>query len=302
MDGILIIDKPAGITSHDVVARVRRVLKTKKVGHTGTLDPFATGVLVVLVGKATRLTRFLHKNEKEYEAQVQFGYETDTGDLTGARDADSGLTQEEIAKALAASDLDKLLEGFRGDIKQTPPMYSAKKVDGERLYRLARKGVDIERKAVDVTISNLEVLDPRTSAGSPSTMRISVTCSAGTYIRTLAEDIGRAIGLGAHLTELRRIRAGRYRIDEAIPLHTLMTYDSPLEYLRPAREALEDIAVFELSDERVERTKRGMSTRDLSNRFSDGQTLQMVDHAGRLIAVGCYDDSEKVVQPKMVLS
>src|SRR6187399_479633 len=148
MDGILIIDKPAGITSHDVVARVRRILKTKRVGHTGTLDPFATGVMVILVGQATRLAQFLDKDEKEYEAVVRFGFETDTGDVTGTQISESRLRNEEIAEVLAAADLDKVFDVFRGDIEQVPPMYSAKKIEGKKLYELARKGETVERKAV----------------------------------------------------------------------------------------------------------------------------------------------------------
>ena len=146
MDGILIIDKPAGLTSHDVVARVRRILKTKRVGHTGTLDPFATGVLVSLVGKATRLAQFLDKDEKEYEAVVRFGFETDTGDVTGMRSAECGMRNEEVAHVLAKTDWETVLNKFRGEIEQIPPMFSAKKIGGKKLYEQARKGVEVERK------------------------------------------------------------------------------------------------------------------------------------------------------------
>ena len=133
MNGVLIIDKPAGITSHDVVYRVRRILKTKRVGHTGTLDPFATGVMVILVGQATRLAQFLDKDEKEYEALVRFGFETDTGDVTGLKSAESGMTADELAAKLAATDLEKGLALFRGEIDQVPPMYASKKIDGQKL-------------------------------------------------------------------------------------------------------------------------------------------------------------------------
>ncbi|MEQ1644777.1 MAG: tRNA pseudouridine(55) synthase TruB, partial [Pyrinomonadaceae bacterium] len=196
MDGILIIDKPAGITSHDVVARVRRILKTKKVGHTGTLDPFATGVMVVVVGKATRLAQFLDKDEKEYEALVRFGFETDTGDKTGMRSGECGMQNAEVAELLVRTDWERVFAPFRGEIEQVPPMYSAKKIDGKKLYEHARKGETIERKAVKVNISKLGIV-PDSELGTPdSILRISVACSAGTYIRTLAEDIGRAVGTG----------------------------------------------------------------------------------------------------------
>src|SRR6476620_60429 len=134
MNGILIIDKPAGITSHDVVNRVRRILCTKRVGHTGTLDPFATGVMVILVGQATRLAQFIDKDEKEYEAVVQFGFETDTGDRTGVRRAECGVPSEEIPVRIGSIDWNEVFDAFRGEIDQTPPMYSAKKVEGKKLY------------------------------------------------------------------------------------------------------------------------------------------------------------------------
>lgn len=296
----MIIDKPAGITSHDVVARVRRVLRTKRVGHTGTLDPFATGVMVILVGRATRLAQFLDKDEKEYEAVIQFGFETDTGDNTGRRSAECGMRNEEIAEKLETVDWDLVLQRFRGTIMQTPPMYSAKKVEGKKLYELARKGVEIERKAVRVDIRELELLDPAFRP-PPSAFRIRVGCSAGTYIRTLAEDIGREVGLGAHLTELRRTRAGRFKIDQAVTLDELQGSPSPAEHLRSIGEAVEDLPEFVLSEDRVAKTRNGMSTRDLSGRFAEGERIRMTSPAGELIAIGIYDDSEKVIQPKVVL-
>src|SRR5215218_1662639 len=197
MDGILIVDKPPGLTSHDVVARVRRILKTKRVGHTGTLDPFATGVLVLMIGSATRLARFLDKDTKEYIAEVQFGFETETGDLSGLRISDCGLRIQEIVEKLNVTDWEDVFGKFRGDILQTPPMYSAKKVEGKKLYELAREGKEIERKPILVSIHKLELL-PNEIGNPQSAIRIRVVCSAGTYIRTLAEDIGRDVGIGAH--------------------------------------------------------------------------------------------------------
>jgi len=291
----LIIDKPAGITSHDVVSRVRRVLKTKRVGHTGTLDPFATGVMVILVGKATRLAQYLNKDEKEYKAVVQFGFETDTGDATG-----SPKSKVQSPKSVAIDELRFVLPQFSGETKQTPPMYSAKKVEGKKLYELARKGVEIERKTITVNIHELDLLHD--SVGSPqSSFGIRVVCSAGTYIRTLAEDIGRAIGVGAHLIELRRTQAGKFLIDEAVSLDKLSESDNPGRYLRPVREAVDQLPVFELRDDRVEKTKNGMSTRDLSGRFADRETVQMVRADGELMAIGFFNATEKVVQPKVVL-
>lgn len=300
MDGLLIIDKPAGITSHDVVARVRRILKTKRVGHTGTLDPFATGVLVLLVGAATRLAQFVDKDEKEYEATIQFGFETDTGDVTGTRSAECGLRTEEVADALLAVKWNDVLSKFRGDIMQTPPMYSAKKVQGKKLYELARKGVEIDRKPVKVRVSELEimsdeVLDPRSS------IRIIVACSAGTYIRTLAEDIGRTIGVGAHLTELRRTRAGRFRIDEAITLPELEDFQEPQCRLIPMEEAVSHLPAIVLSGDRIAKTRNGLSTRVEAEQFADGASVRMIDDDSQLIAIGVARNNENIVQPKIVL-
>ena len=301
MDGILIIDKPPGITSHDVVARVRRVLKTKRVGHTGTLDPFATGVMVVVVGKATPLAQFLDKDEKEYVADVQFGWETDSGDLSGTRSAECGMRNEEVAEALRSIEWEDVLADFRGSIKQMPPMYSAKKREGKKLYELARKGIEVEREAVDVTLSELEVLDEEQSRTSHSAVRVRVVCSAGTYIRTLAEDIGRSTGLLAHLTTLRRTRAGKFGIDQAVTLEALAEHPSPQGLLLPMEEAVSHLPIFELQEDRVDKTRSGMSTRDLSERFADGESVAMFSPDGELVAVGRYRGQEKAVQPKVVL-
>jgi len=294
VDGILIIDKPVGITSHDVVARVRRALKTKRVGHTGTLDPFATGVMVILVGKATRLAQFLDKDEKEYEAVVQFGSETDTGDNTGMLTAQCGLRDDEVEKKLGGTDWDLVLSKFRGEIIQTPPMYSAKKVAGRKLYELARKGMEIERKPVNVNISGLEVFD--SAFNTHTTRKIRVACSAGTYVRTLAEDIGREVGLGAHLSALRRTRAGRFTISQAVQLDEVTESD-----LLPVEQAVEHLPEFVLREDRVSRTLNGMSTRDLSGNFPEGEQVRMISRSGDLIAIGVFDEAEKVIQPKVVL-
>ncbi len=299
MDGILIIDKPVGLTSHDVVARVRRILETRRVGHTGTLDPFATGVIVVLVGKATRLAQFLDKDKKEYVADLQFGFETDTGDGTGMRTADCGLRNEEIVAKLAATDWEKLFEKFRGDTMQTPPMFSAKKIEGKKLYELARKGIEVERQPVKVVIHELEVLtseirDPR------STIRIRVVCSAGTYIRTLGEDIGRVVGVGAHLSALRRTAAGKFDLQQSISLEQLES--STLDSLLPIDLAVSHLAEFRMDADRAEKTKNGLATRVDEDRFAPGQHVRMTEGEGNMIAVGIYDDVENTVRPKVVLN
>lgn len=293
MDGILIIDKPAGITSHDVVARVRRILKTKRVGHTGTLDPFATGVMVVLVGQATRLAQFLDRDAKEYIATVQFGFETDTGDLTG-RPKSKGQSP----KLVDLERLKSVLPGFLGEIEQVPPMFSAKKIDGKRLYEHARKGVEIERKPVAVTIFELEILSTTPDAGA---VEMLVVCSAGTYIRTLAEDIGRRIGVGAHLSSLRRTRAGKFALDDAVTLDELADEGVTQSNMIAMEAAVSHLPPFSISEERVVKTRNGLSTRVFDSVYQAGEQVRMIDTGGTLIAIGAYDDAENVIQPKVVL-
>jgi tRNA pseudouridine55 synthase len=299
MDGLLVIDKPVGITSHDVVNRVRRVLGTRRVGHTGTLDPFATGVMVILVGRATRLAQFLDKDEKEYEAAIRFGFETDTGDATGSRKSEVGMRNEEIASKLAAVDSHDILSRFRGQIEQVPPMYSAKKVDGKKLYESARKGIEIERMPVAVTIKELELLGPIPHQADE--FRIRVVCSAGTYIRTLAEDMGRSVGAGAHLTELRRTRSGRFSLSQSLTLDQLSEMDEPSSALLPMERAVEHLPEFALAPDRLERTRQGSSTRAVDSMFTDGQILRMASAEGELIAIGVYSAEEGSVKPNVVL-
>ena len=299
MDGLLIIDKPEGLTSHDVVARVRRILKTKRVGHTGTLDPFATGVLVLLIGKATRLAQFLDKDEKEYEAVIQFGFETDTGDRTGQRTAESELPNEAISERLQTTDWKKVFDDFRGDIEQTPPMYSAKKQGGKKLYELARQGKEVERRPIKVTISKLEIIDDDPFRVPQSTLRIRVVCSAGTYIRTLAEDIGRCVGIGAHLTELRRTRAGKFALGDSLSLDEL---DPTSVTLLPIEKAVSHLPEFILSPDRVEKTRNGMTTRTSGAQYDDNVIVRMVDQNGDLVAIGVNENEVSEIRPKIVLA
>lgn len=299
MDGILIIDKPAGLTSHDVVARVRRIMKTKRVGHTGTLDPFATGVMVILVGKATRLAQFLDKDEKEYEAVVRFGFETDTGDRTGTKRAGDAPVG---GKDVTVEEVMQVLPLFTGVIEQTPPMYSAKKIAGKKLYELARQGIEVERRCVTITISKLEVYELSDPGGSPADLGLRVTCSAGTYIRTLAEDIGRAVGTGAHLAELRRTRAGKFSLGDDVTMEELQNQDDPKLCLIPMSEAISHIPSVALNAERVGKTLNGLSTRILDLPFRSGEAVRMLDEQGEIVAIGYYNEAEKTVQPKIVLS
>lgn len=210
MDGFLLIDKPAGVTSHDVIDELRRITGLRRIGHAGTLDPFATGLLVVGVGSATkRLAEYLHK-EKEYIGTMVLGASSDTQDLTGKIAVSPGAVMPDLEAVTAA------LEKFVGKIAQTPPMFSAKKIAGKKLYELARAGKEVERKPVEVLVRELALV-----TYAPPRLTIQVRCSAGTYVRTLAHDIGAQLGVGAYLESLRRTAIGEARIEDAVRLSAL---------------------------------------------------------------------------------
>ena len=220
MNGIVIVDKPQGWTSQDVTAKLRGVFQTRRIGHGGTLDPMATGVLPVFVGRATRGVEFFEHAEKTYETVLRLGITTDTEDISG-----TVLTEQDAF--VTGLQLEQVLEQFRGEIQQIPPMYSALKINGQKLCDLARKGKEVERKPRTITIHKLECLE-----FSGQTARLLVHCSKGTYIRTLCKDIGEALGCGGCMAALRRVSAGAYTIEEAIPLQELIETGTPEQYLR----------------------------------------------------------------------
>ena len=220
MNGIVIVDKPQGWTSQDVTARLRRVFQTRRIGHGGTLDPMATGVLPVFVGRATRGVEFFEHAEKTYEATLLLGTTTDTEDTSG-----TVLEQKEVH--ISETDFLSILPRFRGKIMQVPPMYSALKINGQKLVDLARKGKTVERQPRGIEIFELECVE-----FSGITARLRVRCSKGTYIRTLCKDIGEALGCGGCMAALRRVQAGEYTIGESVPLQVLLETDDPEKYLR----------------------------------------------------------------------
>jgi tRNA pseudouridine55 synthase len=312
MDGVLIIDKPVGITSHDVVARVRKITGHRRVGHTGTLDPFATGVLVVLVGGATRLAQFLSGAEKEYEAVIRLGYATDTGDITGARMEKDPQAQTQSTQSFGEEEIEAALASLRGEIAQTPPMYSAKKVGGRKLYELARRGEEIVREPVRVTISKFEALkkdDTLLTSAEPGShdLKVHVVCSAGTYVRTLAEDFGKRLGVGAHVAELRRTRAGQFKIDEALTLDRLSEEaqsGSLAQVLISPDAALSHLPVTELTLDDARRVGQGINLlveEAGAAPWPNGQTVRLRNSDGRLVAVGIYDDGKGTIHPQVVL-
>ena len=220
MNGIVIVDKPQGWTSQDVTARLRRVYATRRIGHGGTLDPMATGVLPVFVGRATRGVEFFEHAEKTYDTVLLLGRTTDTQDVTGT-------VLAEKAVRLSPADIEEVLPRFRGNILQVPPMYSALKVNGKKLYELARKGQEVERQPRPITVFEL------TNLGFDGTrLSLRVRCSKGTYNRTLCQDIGEALGCGGCMETLRRVRAGESGIDDAVPLEQLLESETPERYLR----------------------------------------------------------------------
>lgn len=304
MDGVLVIDKPSGITSHDVVARTRHILHERRVGHTGTLDPFATGVLVILLGKATRLAQFLSGIDKEYEAIIRLGYSTDTGDRTGTpipgpSSKPGNWTEQGIEAAL---------QSLRGEIDQVPPMYSAKKVEGRKLYELARRGESVERKPVRVCIYDFAAIMPtgqliKDNLDGTFDFHARVSCSSGTYVRTLAEDFGKRLYVGAHLAELRRTRVGDFEIAQAITLDQLKLHfaeESLGTVVLPLNAALSRLPFVHLSAEDVRRANHGREV-TVEADWADGENVKMCDADEQLIAVGQYDANAKRLHPRVVL-
>ena len=254
MNGIVIVDKPQGWTSQDVTARLRRAFDTRRIGHGGTLDPMATGVLPVFVGRATRAVEFFEHAEKTYETVLLLGKRTDTQDVTGK-------VLEERPVSLSLEDVEDVLPRFRGEILQVPPMYSALKVNGQKLCDLARKGQQVERKPRPITIFELTLL-----SFEENRLRLRVRCSKGTYIRTLCDDIGAALGTLGCMESLRRTQAGDYSITEAVPLETLLETDSPEIYLRGMDSMFTRYPAVTLTANQEKRCRNGNSfTRPMAN-------------------------------------
>jgi tRNA pseudouridine55 synthase len=275
VDGVLVVDKPGGPTSHDVVDRVRRALRTRRVGHTGTLDPFATGVLPVCVGRATRLARFLSGGEKEYVATVRLGFATTTDDRTG-EPLGARVPGDVAPEALAAA-----LEGLVGSFDQVPPAFSAKHVGGRRLYELARRGEAVPRAATPVTVHAIRLL-----AREADTVEIAVRCSAGTYVRALARDLGEGLGTGAHLTALRRTRSGPFDLSQSVSGDDLA---GAVERMIPLARLLLDLPAVTVAAEgrRLVGHGRELGPGDVVEGFPEGpvERVRVLDESGALLAL-----------------
>lgn len=272
MNGFLNIDKPLGLTSHDVVARVRRSLNIKKVGHAGTLDPLATGVLVVCVGTATRLSEYVMHTIKRYRAQIHLGVTTTTYDAEGK------ITAQRDASHLTRLDVEQALAQFVGEIEQLPPMYSAVKQGGRKLYDIARAGDEVERQPRHVEIMVLEIVD-----WSPAQVTVEVTCSAGTYIRSLAYDLGETLGVGAYLSGLVRTASGSFRLDEAVSLDALLEASDWAEYLVSPAAALAHLPVIECDAAGLDHLSHGRPVPDPL--AEAGLLAQAYNAKGDLIAI-----------------
>ena len=288
MNGILPVDKPAGPTSHDIVALARRTLGERRIGHTGTLDPFASGLLLLCVGPATRLAEYLTALPKRYEATLVLGIATDTDDDQGRAVGEprdhSGVDRAAVEAALA---------GQRGEILQVPPQFSAKRVEGERMYDVARRGGSVELDPVPVTISRLEI-----TRFAPPAVDFEVECSTGTFIRAIARDVGVALGVGAHLTRLRRTRIGGWRVEDAVAADRLGERDAVLHALVPPADALRHFPtqVLDAADARAVRNGVEIPARIEP---TDGP-VALVDPDGSLVAVGSHRGA--TIHPRKVFA
>ncbi len=300
MDGVLVVDKPEGLTSHDVVAVARRVLGEKRVGHTGTLDPLATGVLPLACGRATRLVRFLTASDKEYDATMLFGVTTDTLDVTGTETSRSSMApaRDAVLEALAA---------LTGEYMQMPPAYSAKKVGGRRAYDLARRDEPVTLTAAPVRVSRLELLE-----FGDDRCRVSLTCSAGFYVRSLVRDVGERCGTGASLEALRRTRSGDFTLDEALPFDALTPSDPSAKagpdaatLLIPMDKLLSGFPAVTVTSEGLVRVSHGQQVRasDLVGSAPSGaaEWVRLLDGSGALVGLGTPGTASGLLHPEVVL-
>ncbi len=288
ISGVLVIDKPVGMTSHDVVQVVRKGTNIRRAGHTGTLDPRASGVLIVLVGPAVRLSEYVSASDKRYQAVITLGKKTDTFDEDGKQlaSAEVNVTEEQFERELKT---------FVGDIEQVPPPYSAVKVQGRKAYEMAREGEEVDLAPRIISVYSLEMLE-----WAPPEVVIDIFCSSGTYVRSLANDLGERLGCGATLTGLRRTKSGRFTLRDAVPLRKLneaFTDGTWYQYLIPAAEALSDWPALELSNDEMETVRHG-------NRIPAVPTPEKkargISQQGELVALLELDEATNEWQPKKV--
>jgi tRNA pseudouridine55 synthase len=294
ISGVLVVDKPVGMTSHDVVQAIRNGTGIRRAGHTGTLDPRASGVLVILIGPAVRLSEFVSASDKRYQAIIRMGMATDTFD------ADGKFIREAVPVNVAEEEFNRVLKTFEGEIEQTPPQHSAVKVAGRKAYEIARKGETVELEPRIIQVHHLEVLE-----WAPPEVVVDVHCSSGTYVRSLANDVGETLGTGAYLVGLRRTKSGRFTLRDAVPLRKLQEAFQAgdwYQYLIPAAEALGDWVAVELSPDEVEEVRHGHRIKAESG--TELETMvRGVSTQGELVALlECMhaEDGSPEWQPKKV--
>jgi len=289
VSGVLVVDKPIGITSHDVVQIVRNGTRIKRAGHTGTLDPRASGVLVVLLGPAVRLSEYVSAEDKRYHAVIQLGKKTDTFDEEGS------ITGTSPVDDITAEQFEEALKGFIGEIEQVPPPYSAVKVNGHKAYELARKGEEVELEPRIIHVHSLELLE----WDSPQAL-VDVHCSSGTYVRSLANDLGEILKCGAMLAGLRRTKNGKFTLNDAIPLRKLTEAFQDgtwYKYLIPAAEALDEWPTINLTDEEIDLVRHGHR---IKREEKIGDMARAITEQGELVALMQFDEESGEYQPKKV--
>ncbi|KPL79438.1 hypothetical protein ADN00_02685 [Ornatilinea apprima] len=288
VSGVLVIDKPVGMTSHDVVQVVRKGTNIRRAGHTGTLDPRASGVLVVLIGPAVRLSEYVSASDKRYQGIIRLGSRTDTYDADGTVTDTSpvDITEEQFENALSQ---------FIGEIEQVPPPYSAVKIKGKKAYQLARQGEEVDLEPRKITVHSLELLE-----WAPPEAVVDIYCSSGTYVRSLAHDLGNVLGCGAHLIGLRRTKSGRFTLRDAVPLQKLReAFDdgSWYQYLIPAAEALSEWPALELDDDQLDVVRHGHR---IPAEEKLGNMVRGVSAQGELVALLSYEEDTNEYQPRKV--
>jgi tRNA pseudouridine55 synthase len=289
VSGVLVVDKPVGLTSHDVVQIIRRGTNIRRAGHTGTLDPRASGVLVVLIGPAVRLSEYVSASDKRYQATIRLGSSTDTFDAEGR------ITSSASVDSITEEQFEEILEQYVGEIEQVPPPYSAIKIGGRKAYEMAREGEEVNLEPRVIQVYSLELLE-----WDPPEAVVDVFCSSGTYVRSLANDLGNALGVGAHLVGLRRTKSGRFTLRDAVPLRRLQeafVAGDWYKYLIPAAEALADWPMVELDGDQVELVRHGHRVQADSG--SKGWA-RGVSEQGDLVALLEVDEDSNEWQPRKV--
>ncbi|MFJ7638548.1 tRNA pseudouridine(55) synthase TruB [Peribacillus sp. NPDC097206] len=303
MDGILPLWKPKGMTSHDCVFKLRKILKTKKVGHTGTLDPEVTGVLPICIGRATKIAEYLTEAGKAYEGEVTLGFSTATEDATGEK-----VAEQKVTETFQRSQILEVLKSLTGKIEQTPPMFSAVKVNGKKLYEYARAGIEVERPTREVTIHDITLLDDRSEfKGETISFRFRVKCSKGTYIRTLAVMMGERLGYPAHMSDLVRIEAAGFTLEDCFTfaeVEEFMESEKTGDFLLPLERGLLHLPKFQINDKVAKKVLNGAvleQTEDVV--FEKGQPFVMMDPTDKAIAIyQIHPTKEGLIKPVKVFA